>query len=83
MTTRGCRASWRSAARVVVEVRVGVVPVPHLVDWEVEDGRIEPLSAHARRQCSRSGCLRVEAALSAASATSSWASLGSLVESLR
>ena len=33
----------------VVEVRVGVVALPHLLDGEVEDVGVEALAAHARR----------------------------------
>ena len=33
----------------VVEVRVGVVALPHLLDGEVEHVRVEPLAAHLRR----------------------------------
>jgi hypothetical protein len=46
ITTRGARPSREHVARVV-EVRVGVVALPHLLDREVEDLRREPLGARS------------------------------------
>ena len=63
----------------VVEVRVGVVALPHLLDGKVEHVRVEPLAAHLEAWC-HAGSSASRQAVSAASATSSWAADGSAVE---
>jgi hypothetical protein len=68
----------------VVEVRVAVVAVAHLLDGEVEDLGVEPRPARTwpgdRHAAARSAS---STAWSAASATSSCSALGSLVDSRR
>ena len=63
----------------VVEVGVGVVALPHLLDGEVEYARVEPLLTHPERLGHVPPSAARQAA-SAASATSSWAGVGSAVE---
>ena len=78
MTTRGWRPSASSAVARVVEVRVGVVALAHLLDRELEDlGREAARPSVAARVAMRSSSSRQAA--SAASATSSCAGDGSAV----
>ena len=60
ITTRGRRPSARSVVARVVEVRVGVVALAHLLDREVEDLRWEPF-ARALLDRHGSGLLELEA----------------------
>ena len=69
----------------VVEVRVAVVAVSHLLDREVEDRRVETRPRGRRVGVTVTPCpaRRASTACRAASATSSCSGLGSLVESRR
>ena len=57
----------------VVEVRVGVVALPHLLDGKIEHIGVEPLAAQLAAAGSRRLLRPSRQAASAASATSSWA----------